>query len=147
MNVEHPKLPKGFSFPEEPFCEHCGHMEKGEMVHDDGGVSYCLNCAQTNATTEKAEKKFSKLWAIQGQYQADLAYAEAVETLGERQCFVEDDDGHWYQIAAKDSKLFADLMAKDDDLSEFNDTFGDKMLEMHISNYTFLDPKEIKENE
>ncbi len=59
----------------------------------------------------------------------------------ERMCFVNDDDGHWYLIPAKDKDKFDTAMEEyDDDL--INNDFGGMRLNRHISFYTFTDPKE-----
>jgi hypothetical protein len=61
-----------------------------------------------------------------------------------RQCFVCDEDLHWYLIDLDESDLFEKLLYKEDDFEEFNDKFYDKRLNMHISNYSFENCKEIK---
>ena len=62
----------------------------------------------------------------------------------ERQCFECDEDGHWYLIHVIDKELFDRLLYKEDDETKFIDAFDKMRLSMHISNYTFLDCKEIE---
>jgi len=62
----------------------------------------------------------------------------------ERQCFECDEDGHWYLIPIASKKLFDKLLYGEDDETKFINTFDKMRLNMHISNYTFLDCQEIK---
>jgi len=64
----------------------------------------------------------------------------------ERQCFESDEDGHWYLIKEKDRKLFDKLLEADyeDYTGKFEEKFDGKRLNMHLSNYTFIDCKEAK---
>ena len=57
----------------------------------------------------------------------------------ERQCFECDEDGHWYLIPVINKELFDKLLYKEDDETKFIDAFDEMRLNMHISNYTFLD--------
>ena len=37
------------SFPDSPFCEHCGDMSPGTcIVTDEGGTPWCIYCADAN---------------------------------------------------------------------------------------------------
>ena len=60
-------------------------------------------------------------------------------------CFKIDEDAHWYIIDVDEKELFDDLLYKDEDCIDFVDKFGDKMLNMHISNYCFDNFREIED--
>ena len=60
----------------------------------------------------------------------------------DRQCFETDEDGHWYLIPTTDRELFNRFL-NDDDETKFEDAFSDMRLNMHISNYSFVDCKQI----
>ena len=61
--------------------------------------------------------------------------------MPERQCFVTDECGHWYLIDVKDMELFNEMLADkdDEDCEKFDDRFTKNLLQMHISNYSFID--------
>ena len=63
--------------------------------------------------------------------------------MPERFCFQNDEDGHWYQIPVSKKELFEQLLYEDDEYTKFNNEFGTSMLSMHISNYSFVDVKEL----
>lgn len=62
-----------------------------------------------------------------------------------RMCFVQDDDSHWYCILADRKADFEDMAAEvsEDVDNNFDVEFGEYRLEMHPSNYSFVDLKEI----
>lgn len=61
----------------------------------------------------------------------------------ERECFVCDEDGHWYQIPVAKKELFEKLLYDEEDETKFIDEFETSGLNMHISNYSFLDCQAI----
>lgn len=65
--------------------------------------------------------------------------------LKERWCFLNDEAGHWYLIPVKKKLIFEKMLSdeNDEDGEKFNDKFSENILNMHISNYGFLEPKEI----
>ena len=57
-----------------------------------------------------------------------------------RQCFLSDDDGHWFAVDVDKRGFFnmaLDRAIATDDYDEFEDLFGDDRLDMDISNYSF----------
>ena len=64
-------------------------------------------------------------------------------TKDKRYCFENDEDGHWYLIPTCNKELFDRLLYRDEDETKFTDAFGNTRLNMHISNYSFIDIKEI----
>jgi len=62
----------------------------------------------------------------------------------ERHCFKCDEDGHWYLIKVEEKKRFDKLLYdEDDEYEQFEEAFGNNRLDMHISNYSFIDCKRI----
>ena len=62
-----------------------------------------------------------------------------------RYCFMADDDGHWYLVEVKNKKKFIRLLYDEEDCGLFDEEFYDMNLGMHVSNYSFVDAKEITE--
>ena len=60
----------------------------------------------------------------------------------DRKCFETDESGHWYLIPTIEKELF-DRLLHDDDETKFEDAFENTRLNMHISNYSFVDCKQI----
>lgn len=63
-----------------------------------------------------------------------------------RMCLVQDDASHWYCIPAKLKSKFNELLVeieRDGYSVEHDELFDDKRLNMHPSNYTFVDLQEV----
>jgi hypothetical protein len=61
---------------QECFCEHCGELEEFSVVFDDGGCTWCLDCARNDGEFREhiTEEDIDK--AIKESYLAKIKYFE-----------------------------------------------------------------------
>ena len=65
---------------DEPYCEHCGQLEIGSFMLDDGLTGWCLVCANANDTLTTA--RLNKL-LVEERSSRIVAHRQRIEALEE----------------------------------------------------------------
>lgn len=108
----------------------------------------------SNKDIEQASEAIGSLLDFPADYPKIRVVGHIINTMtqSDRKCFVSDDDSHWYCIPVSLKREFfrmSDEMAKDPPFSDlifeqFDEKFSSMRLNMHISNYSFIDMEEVE---